>query len=57
MGDTIKRVRDAKIKREEEPKNIRDKNEVQAAVTMGARPHENPHVFRDIYEFYQKNEV
>ncbi len=57
MESVIKRKVDAKIKREKEPKEIRYKNEVQAAVEMGGRPHENPHTFRDLYEFYQKNEV
>lgn len=57
MESVIKREVDAKIKREKEPKEIRYKNEVQAAVEMGGRPHENPHTFRDLYEFYQKNEV
>ena len=47
------------IKREEPPKNFRDSNEVSAAYKqVGQTPNRNTKSwYRDIYEFYQNNEV
>jgi hypothetical protein len=39
------------------PDKIRDENEIAYAATMGQKPHEVKSVFKDIYEFYQNNEV
>lgn len=47
------------IKREEYPKNFRDSNEVSAAYKqVGNTPNRSTKSwYRDIYEFYQNNEV
>lgn len=56
MEKTIKRAKDTKIKREKEPVNFREEDEVRAALKMGAKPHVDKHLFRDVYEMYQNNE-
>lgn len=39
------------------PKNIRPKNESEYAATMGQHINDTKSWYRDIYEFYQSNEV
>lgn len=48
-----------KIKRATPPKNFREESEVQAAYAqVGDTPNRNTKSwYRDIYEFYQNNEV
>ena len=48
-----------KIKRESPPKNFREESEVHAAYAqIGDTPNRNTKSwYRDIYEFYQNNEV
>lgn len=57
MGSVIKRATNTSIKREEAPTGIRYANEIAYATTMGQKPHEVKSLYRDIYEFYQNNEV
>lgn len=48
----------AKIERVEKlPENIRHINETAYAAEMGHKPHEVKSLFKDVYEFYQNNEV
>lgn len=60
-NSVIKRAdkQDFRIKREPPPKQIRDENEVQAAYKqVGYYPSRNTKSwYRDIYDFYQNNEV
>lgn len=39
------------------PKNIRPKNEEEYANIMGQRIHDNSSWYKNIYDFYQSNEV
>lgn len=56
-NSVIPRSTDTEIKRETPPKDFRFRNEVAHASTMGRKPHERKSLYKDVYQFYENNEV